>query len=344
MTCGSGAAVVSVDGSHVEETWRQSAVPAILTQDEFALFAVHGRERTMAEGEVLFRRGDSGGAMYVIAAGCVDLDFGEDLGIKHLQQGEFFGELGLLMGEHRRSADALAASDGRLLELDEHDFQRLVSEASAVVAYFLRRSIMRVVLHEHDLIRQLRRRNRELEAALDNLYVTSHQLSRTEELIRTDELTGLYNRRGLVLHLQDCRANQAALPAGLLLIDCDRFKRVNDEHGHQAGDRVLQNVANILRSVAGPDDLACRLGGDEFCLLVGPGRGDDLGSIGEFILATMRGLLEVPQPTPHICQVSVGMSVVDPESDWDDWYAQADNALYEAKRRGGNRLHGPREA
>src|SRR5690606_40439956 len=55
---------------------------------------------------------------------------------------------------------------------------------------------------------------------------------------------------------------------GLLLVDCDRFKEVNDEHGHLVRDRVLQGVANILRSAAGPDDLACRLGGDEFCLLV----------------------------------------------------------------------------
>ncbi|MET0549135.1 MAG: GGDEF domain-containing protein, partial [Xanthomonas sp.] len=112
-----------------------------------------------------------------------------------------------------------------------------------------------------------------------------------------------------------------------------------DAHGHLVGDRVLQNVANILRSVAGPDDIACRLGGDEFCLLVSAGTVEDLRRIGEFVLATVQNLLGVPHPAPHICPVSIGISRVDPHSDWNDWYANADAALYEAKRQGGNRLY-----
>ena len=67
---------------------------------------------------------------------------------------------------------------------------------------------------------------------------------------------------------RNAAATASSTGCGLLLIDCDRFKQVNDEHGHLVGDRVLQSVASILRSVAGPDDIACRLGGDEFCLLV----------------------------------------------------------------------------
>ena len=93
-------------------------------------------------------------------------------------------------------------------------------------------------------------------------------INQTEELTRTDELTGLANRRGFHLHLQQRRRTDVLAGRGLLLIDCDRFKGINDEHGHLVGDRVLQGVANILRSAAGPDDIACRLGGDEFCLLV----------------------------------------------------------------------------
>ena len=62
---------------------------------------------------------------------------------------------------------------------------------------------MRVVLNEQSLIRRLRRRNHDLQAALDSLRTTTHRLNQTEELIRTDELTGLYNRRGLTLHLQE---------------------------------------------------------------------------------------------------------------------------------------------
>ncbi|HET7370281.1 MAG TPA: GGDEF domain-containing protein, partial [Gammaproteobacteria bacterium] len=188
------------------------------------------------------------------------------------------------------------------------------------------------------LIRRLRRRNQDLESALDSLRATSHQLSQTEELVRTDELTGLYNRRGLSLHLADRRRNGAMTGLGLLLIDCDRFKAVNDAHGHLVGDRVLQSVASILRSVAGVGDVACRLGGDEFCLLVKADNRDDVLRYAEFVTSTAHGLLEMPQSAPLMCPLSIGACLIAAEADWNDWYGQADAALYRAKRLGGNRV------
>ena len=310
---------------------------AALSTCEFELFAQVGRERVVRAGERVFRRGDPGSLMYVIAGGRVELDFGNDLSTKQLGPQEFFGELGLLIGEHTRSADAVGAQDGRLIELGQAEFEQLVERDPILVAQFLRRSITRVVLNEQGLIRQLRRRNQDLETALDNLYATTHQLNQTEELIRTDELTGLYNRRGLTLHLQECRRLGMKQSMGLVLVDCDRFKQVNDDHGHLVGDRVLQNVAGILRSVAGPEDIPCRLGGDEFCLLVSaPGR-EGVMRYAEFVVATTRSLLGLQQAVPTICAVSVGACVVDPLQEWNDWYARADAALYEAKRLGGNR-------
>ena len=310
---------------------------ATLAAREYNLFAAVGRERVMRVGERLFRRGDPGDRMFVIAAGRVELDFGNDLVTKQLGQWEFFGELGLLIGEHTRSADAVAATDGRLVELGQAEFEQLVERDPALVAQFLRRSIARVVLNEQGLIRQLRRRNQDLETALDNLYATTHQLNQTEELIRTDELTGLYNRRGLTLHLQECRRLGMKEAMGLVLVDCDRFKQVNDDHGHLIGDRVLQNIAGILRSVAGADDVPCRLGGDEFCLLVSAQKREDVMRYAEFVVATTRNLMQLQQAVPTICPVSVGACLVEPEQDWNDWYARADAALYESKRLGGNR-------
>jgi len=307
-----------------------------LSASEMELFAAVGRERAMAEGERLFRRGDPGRLMYVLLEGQVDLDFGNDLALKRLGPGEFFGELGLLIGDHTRSADARAATPGRLLELGPEGFERLVERDPAAIARFLRRAISRVVLNEQDLIRQLRRRNQDLETALENLYATTHQLNQTEELIRIDELTGLYNRRGLTLHLQECRSLGLRGSMGLLLVDCDRFKQINDDHGHLVGDRVLQNIAGILRSVAGPDDVPCRLGGDEFCLLVAARTAEDVVRYTEFVLGTTRNLMRMQQAVPTICPVSVGACLVDLAEDWNDWYARADAALYQAKRSGGN--------
>ncbi len=319
------------------------AATAALTPAEYVLFAAVGRVRRCYAGETLFRRGDLGTTMYVIAHGAIDLDFGDDLISKRLGPREFFGELGLLIGDHARSADAIAAVDGELIELRHEEFQGLVDRDPGLISHFLRRAIMRVVLNEQGLIRRLRRRNQDLQAALDSLRATAHQLNQTEELIRTDELTGLHNRRGLTQHLAERRRNGALDGLGLVLVDCDRFKQVNDEHGHLVGDRVLQGVASILRSVVADGDIACRLGGDEFCLLIKADSREAVLGFADFIVTTTRGLLQMPRHTgpgqvPLICTLSLGACLVDAERDWTDWYAQADMALYRAKRLGGNRV------
>ncbi|MCF7749946.1 GGDEF domain-containing protein [Bacillus subtilis subsp. subtilis] len=341
---GKVAAIMCEQEPGIAETAMAEIVHAILSSAEFALFAEFGQQKRLAKGEHLFQRGQAGDTMYVIVSGGIELDFGDDLVVKSLGANEFFGELGLLIGDHPRSADARAITDSEVLELGNADFQRLVDRDPGLVAYFLRRTIMRVVSNEQVLIRQLRRRNHDLETALDNLYVTTHQLTHTRELVRTDELTGLHNRRGLALYLQDCRNHADGPPQGLLLIDCDHFKQVNDEHGHQAGDRVLQSVANILRSVATETDLACRLGGDEFCLLLRSASAGSLQHAAEFILSAVHGLMDRGHGVPHVCPVSIGVRLLEPHADWSEWYARADNALYQAKRLGGNRLHWSRAA
>ena len=329
----SARATNALDAAHPGEMGTAS-----LTADEYALFAEFATPRRVSAGERLFHRGDHGATMFVVAQGMVDLDFGDDLTAKTLGPGEFFGELALLIGDHARSAGAVMAEAGVLLVLQQAEFESLVERNPRMLAQFLRRTIMRVVLNEQSLIRRLRLRNEELQNALDHLHATTHQLNQTEELIRTDDLTGLYNRRGLTLHLQESRAIGMPESMGLLLVDCDRFKQVNDEHGHLAGDRVLQSVANILRSVAGPDDIPCRLGGDEFCLLITAEDREKVMRYADFIVSTTQGLLQVPQSPPHVCPVSVGACLIDPASDWNAWYAQADAALYRAKRLGGNRV------
>ena len=311
---------------------------AVLSAAECELFAQAGRVRAVEAGEKLFLRGDIGTCMFVILEGAVVLDFGDDLAAKRLEVGEFFGELGLLIGDHARSATATVATDGVLLELQHEEFQRLVDRDAALVSHFLRRAIMRVVSNEQGLIHRLRRRNQELQAALDSLRVTSHRLNQSEELNRTDELTSLSNRRGLALYLEQGRNNGGFHGYGLLLIDCDRFKNVNDVYGHLLGDRVLQSVANILRSLSGSNDMACRLGGDEFCLLLKAESRDEMLRYADFVVSTAHALQQMQPSPPLICTLSVGACLIDPERDWNDWYAQADKALYRAKSVGGNRV------
>lgn len=335
---GRGAAENSDVTTGIARVAMAEIVHALLSDAEVALFARFARACKLRAGQWLFQRGHRGERMYVILEGQIELDFGEDLVIKTLGQHEFFGELGLLVGDHLRSASARALVDCDVLELGPADFHRLVESDPGLVAYFLRRTIMRVLTNEQALISQLRRRNHDLETALDNLYITTHQLTHTRELVRTDELTGLHNRRGLTLYLQECREHAEGLPQALLLIDCDRFKQINDRHGHQAGDRVLQSMGNILRSMAGEQDLACRLGGDEFCLMLRRGNHEIVQHAAEFILSAVHGLLERSHGTPHVSLVSIGASLLDADADWSEWYASADRALYRAKRDGGNCL------
>lgn len=327
------AALAHIVGARAGEDVGASALDA----DEYALFAQVGRARRVQAGQRLFQRGDSGCVMYVVSRGVVDLDFGDDLVGKRLGARAFFGELGLLIGDHARSADAVIAEDGELLELGREEFDLLAQRDPRVLAQFLRRAIMRVVLNEQALIGRLRRRNQELEEALDSLRSTTHELDRTEALTRTDELTGLANRRGFVLELEQRQREGGLAGHVLVLVDCDRFKSINDTHGHIVGDRVLQGVANLLRAVAGADDIACRLGGDEFCLLLhGHGR-DAAERITGYIADSARMLERMHNWPPQMTSLSIGACMIGDEGgQWEHWYAQADDALYRAKRQGGD--------
>ena len=230
------------------------------------------------------------------------------------------------------------AESGVLLELGREEFDALAQRDPQLLAQFLRRAIMRVVFNEQALIARLRRRNQELQSTLDTLRATTHRLNQTEVLTRTDELTGLANRRGFGSHIEQRARNSTLAGLSLLLIDCDRFKQVNDAHGHLAGDRVLQSVANLLRAVAGPDDIACRLGGDEFCLLVqGQGR-EELERLADYILGSARTLSRMHHNPPQMTTLSLGACTVGAGQDWEQWYTQADTALYRAKRLGGDRV------
>ena len=318
----------------------------VLTAAEYALFAQVARARRVDAGQRLFRRGDLGTAMFVIASGAVDLDFGDDLVGKRLGAREFFGELGLLIGDHARSADATVVEAGVLLELGRAEFDTLAARDPQLLTHFLRRAIMRVVFNEQALIGRLRRRNQELQTALDTLRATAHRLNQTEVLTRIDELTGLANRRGFGAHIEQRRDNSSLTGLSLILIDCDRFKHINDAHGHLAGDRVLQSVASLLRAVAGPDDIACRLGGDEFCLLVHAQDPDELARMADYIVDSARVLRGMHSKLPQMTTLSIGACTIglprdaDPRDgdEWERWYTQADTALYRAKRLGGDRV------
>jgi diguanylate cyclase (GGDEF)-like protein len=312
-------------------------LPRQLSDAEFVMLRGAGPSRRCAAGEVLFRKGEIGQNMFVIESGQVRLDFGDGLPSKVLGPREYFGELALFIGNHARVAGAVAHTAANLRVIDYPAFDFLLENEPALLAQFMRRSFAYLVASEQQLIASLKRRNEDLLVTLDSLRQTQSQLSTANRLVRTDELTGLVNRRGLYEHLEHlAQFRVAGTHLALLLIDLDRFKRINDEFGHLAGDQVLCAVAAEVSRVAAACDLPCRIGGDEFALLAQLNEASELEALAARIVSGIRAL-HFAEPLESLsASISIGAGLCADNADWSVWYSRADAALYRAKGQGGN--------
>jgi len=163
---------------------------------------------------------------------------------------------------------------------------------------------------------------------------------RYEFLARTDPLTGCANRRTLLekLHSEIERARRYGLALSVLMIDLDHFKGVNDTRGHLAGDDVLRQVAQLLRSVMRSVDVVARYGGEEFLVVLPETADPGAMSFAERVRERVADHDFAAGGDPLSVTVSVGVATVAPgtETDADDLLARADAALYRAKRDGRN--------
>ncbi|KQP38247.1 hypothetical protein ASF49_04310 [Methylobacterium sp. Leaf104] len=191
-------------------------------------------------------------------------------------------------------------------------------------------SVLSVFLH-----RELRRRM----SAEDAAEGTRLELVR---LASTDALTGLANRRQFDEALAAGRADARPDAMALLLFDTDRFKRYNDLYGHLAGDRVLKAIAaTLMREARATGGLACRIGGEEFALILSPATEAEAVACADRVRRAIES-----EGLPHAGQdhgvVTVSGGVVHaahgPGLTTEAWFEAADVALYEAKRQGRNRV------
>ena len=164
----------------------------------------------------------------------------------------------------------------------------------------------------------------------------------TRRLAITDHLTGLYNRRHFVGQLEEHlrRARRYHETMGIAFLDLDNFKELNDRHGHSAGDRALQAVAGVMREwVRGTDELA-RLGGDEFAAILLQTDAAGARLVLERIRASVaENALADAQGHPLGLTLSAGLALFPADGADAEWLCgRADAALYEAKRRGRNRV------
>lgn len=172
-------------------------------------------------------------------------------------------------------------------------------------------------------------------------YVFAHQTHvqqrQLETLASRDPLTGVANRRSmereLLIAAEAFRRHR--VPVGLAVMDLDRFKRINDEAGHEAGDQVLVAFARLVEARCRSGDRLFRYGGEEFVLLL-PGV-DERALQG--LLDGMRAEVAAQLHTAgRPVTVSIGAAVLAPGEDTQAWLARADAAMYEAKHQGRNRM------
>jgi len=161
------------------------------------------------------------------------------------------------------------------------------------------------------------------------------KIGRLKSEVQTDPMTSLLNRRGLNAVLDYFLATTQ--PFAVLALDIDYFKRVNDTFGHDAGDTVIKTVARQLEQSARQTDVICRNGGEEFLMIL-PGADRDVAMM---IAERVRKRIEALSldPVGHIT-ISVGVAFWSPESGntMDQTFKLADDALYQAKNAGRNRV------
>lgn len=219
---------------------------------------------------------------------------------------------------------------------EEQTIAPVVDEGGSVTHFV---AIKQDVTRQHELQEALTAANAALAASLKEIAGLNERLR--DEALR-DPLTGLHNRRFFDEtadgHLARTLRNRQ--PFSIAVLDLDYFKNVNDEHGHGAGDAVLQSFAAMLRRCTRASDLVCRLGGEEF--LVGmPGANAESARHraeawrSEFETA----LMKTAGGNVLACTVSVGVAEHRPnEETLEQTIARADEALYAAKQAGRNRV------
>ena len=153
------------------------------------------------------------------------------------------------------------------------------------------------------------------------------------QLALCDDLTGVGNRRRLDRDLA-IEASNGDTPVAVIMVDVDHFKRINDEHGHDAGDQVLRAVADVLRREVRVGDVVYRYGGEEFCVLLAQTNTTEAGQVAERIrFGVSRMALAVDQPLTVSIGVALGKGAHVAQT-----MLRADEALFKSKDGGRDRV------
>jgi diguanylate cyclase (GGDEF)-like protein len=194
--------------------------------------------------------------------------------------------------------------------------------------------VMLVNLRTLYLRRQAAQLQRQIDEHTRDLLAANQRL---DELASTDGLTGVYNRRRFLELAGIVREQAQGRPVCIALFDLDRFKRINDTHGHLAGDTVIRCAIEVIKRHCRQGDLVGRYGGEEFVLCLPDTSLQHAQETTERICAALAGTTVIHDGRPIPVTVSIGIAALRPGESIEQWLSRADKALYEAKNNGRNR-------
>jgi diguanylate cyclase (GGDEF)-like protein len=307
-----------------------------LSELEFNAVVAFMERRRFAAEETVFSEGDAGEDMFVLLSGSLSAHRVQSDGTQRLMftvaPGAFFGEMSIIANEPR-SATITAREDSDIMVLQGIDFYRIIFEHPMIGIKMLN-SIGAV---QNTWLNQTSKHLKEL--------VTWGETARRRAI--TDELTGLYNKNFLEESIKDKFkfGSVGARKLSLIMMDLDKVHEINNTYGNKAGDDVLIAVGNVLKALTRTGDIAARLSGDEYAILLPDTDAADAQRLAEHIrqnimsnpvTVTKKDGGDKAELTIH---ASLGIAIAPTHaSNERDLMFTADRALSKAKERGRNRV------
>ncbi len=307
------------------DTLKKNVVFKTLPDTALEMVADCIKPRELKAGEVLFELGDDGEVVYVVHNGKIAIYIPAASqpqagpALRFFTPGEMFGEMALLENQPR-STSARAEMASVVLGLDKGCFERLINEFPDF-SESLSSTLSSRLRYTTELIRELRK-------AMDEI----------RWLSVTDGLTGLHNRRHFFEEAEKEveRAERYRRPVTAIMLDVDFFKRVNDTHGHAAGDEVLRKIASCCRSEVRELDILGRYGGEEFVILLTESDIERACQVAERLRARIEAFPFVVKDVSLRLTASLGVAERRMGESVESVLDRADQALYLAKQRGRN--------
>jgi len=245
--------------------------------------------------------------------------FIERLGLMSDSTGAYHGKIVTYADQLSKMDDIIQIN--MLLENLMHDTQVMQSD----------------ILRSHDVLMSQRDQAAESEEKIQKL---EEELTQLSEKVRTDQLTGMLNRQGLdeAFVSEIARAQRGDSALSVVLLDIDNFKRLNDTHGHSAGDVALRHLADIVKAIVRPTDVVARFGGEEFVVLLPD---TDMEEAANIITRLQRQLTKkffMHNNERLLITFSAGIALFKLQELQESVIRRADQAMYLAKKLGKNRV------